>query len=103
MKELEVIPVSWEVRRPEANEEERMLIDLRIVDRGKGSYAVTRGSHQTLNKKGQWEWERQPSSRSAAYKRRCRWDDFAEAEAAARRAYDGLRATYAYYLDKENR
>lgn len=36
-----------------------------------------------LNKRGKWEHEPQPSSRTDAFKNRCRWDSFDEAYDAA--------------------
>ncbi len=37
-----------------------------------------------LTHKGRWEWEPQPSSRTDAFKKRCRFDTFDEAYYAAR-------------------
>lgn len=55
---------------------------------GKGPvlWAVTNSWGQCLNKKHEWEHEPQPSSRTDAFIKRARWDDFNVAVAAALKA-----------------
>jgi hypothetical protein len=46
-------------------------------------WAVTDGNDLCLTRRGHWVWEPQPSSRTEAFIRRCRWTSFEEALAAA--------------------
>lgn len=48
---------------------------------GPDRYAV-RKDGLCLNKRGKWEYEPMPSSRTDAFLKRCRFDTFAQAEAA---------------------
>jgi len=49
-----------------------------LTDDGKMSWAIL-DSGNCLNKKGDWEYEPYPSSRTDAFLKRCRWTDLREA------------------------
>ena len=67
----------------------RVTGGIHIVQRGQRDggekWAVT-WSHNTLTKAGNWEYERQPSSRTEAYLKRSRFDTLDEAWSAAVKA-----------------
>ena len=46
--------------------------------KGKAKYAIRKVGSQCLNHRGKWEIELQPSSRTDAFLKRCRFDSLAE-------------------------
>ena len=66
-----------------------LVVEFRgTTDDGKPSWAILNGMNECLNRKGSWEYEPFPSSRTYAFLQRCRWNDlraavdFAEAHMA---------------------
>jgi hypothetical protein len=78
-----IIPVVWQhdVEPDLKRLRESDMIPIRL-ERTMGfdgiTYAIRQGSC-CLNKRGEWEFEPIPSSRSDAFLKRCRWSDFERA------------------------
>jgi hypothetical protein len=67
------------------NPHHNIYVEWRGQRYGKGPvlWAVTNGCGDCMNKRGRWEFEPQPSSRTDAFLKRCRWESFHEAYCAA--------------------
>lgn len=72
----------YQVSGPEfGNPRESIYVEWRGRRSGQGpiQWAVTNGAGDCLNKRGHWEHEPQPSSRTDAFLRRTRWESFHDA------------------------
>ncbi len=82
------IPIKWKNKSQKDDEPLLVTIHRQTGLFYKGiKYAIRYGEY-CLNKKNKWEWEPQPSSRTDAFYKRCRFDSFEDAVKRADKILD---------------